>query len=168
MDVKGCLVLMKAPWHGCGACVCSLGYTDHIKNLPHPSHPAHFHPLLTRPLVSDSFLDQNIGEAQLWPEISVLRPRLLDKIQNLHQKLYMLWVSDHLCCEHGLRPRTLIYYKSLILTRDELFLKQTWEMKYGIHTDTYTCVCTHMHWKNSMIGLWVVGKYSLYINCFIS
>lgn len=144
---KGLLGCYESPLAWVWSLSVLSGYTDPIKNLPHPSHPAHFRLLLTRPLVSDSFLDQNIGEGHLWPEISVLRPRLLDKIQNLHQKLHVLWVSDHLCCEQGLRPRTLIYYKSLILTRDELFLKQTWEMKYEIHTDTYTCVCTHMHWK---------------------
>lgn len=154
MDVKGCLVLMKAPWHGCGACLCSMGCTDLIKNLPLSPPPPHFSPLLTRSFVSDSFLDQNIGEVQLQPEISVLRPRLLDKIQNLHQKLHILWVLDHLCCELWLRPRTLIYYKSLILTRDEVFLKQTWGMNHGMHT----CVCVHMHALkiDSIVGLQVV------------
>lgn len=99
MDVKWCLVLLKSPWHGCGTCVCSLGCTDRIKNVP-PPHSVYFRPLLTRPFIGDSFLDQNIGEAQLCAEISVLRPRLLDKTQNLHQKFPMLWVSGHLCHEH--------------------------------------------------------------------
>lgn len=38
--------------------------------------------LLDPYLASDSFLNQNIGEAHLRPEISVFTPRLLEKIQN--------------------------------------------------------------------------------------
>ena len=31
---------------------------------------------------------------------------MLEKFQNLLQKLQMLWISDRLCCEQGLRAQT--------------------------------------------------------------
>lgn len=53
-DTKGCLVLLKAPGVGVGPACALWALLMVLRASPTPSQSAHFCPLLTRPLASDS------------------------------------------------------------------------------------------------------------------